>query len=29
MGFLMPPHHLTNFKIQRYYQNEPSISGVF
>ena len=23
MGFLMPPHHLTNFKIQKYYQNEP------
>ena len=29
MGFLMPPHHLTNFKIQKYYQNEPRFNGVF
>ena len=21
--FLMPPHRLTNFEIQKYYQNEP------
>ena len=29
MGFLMPPHPLTNFEIQRYYQNEPRFIGVF
>ena len=29
MGFLMPPHLLTNFEIQKYYQNEPRINGVF
>ena len=23
MGFLMPPNPLTNFEIQKYYQNEP------
>ena len=23
MRFLMPPHPLTNFEIQKYYQNEP------
>ena len=23
MEFLMPPHPLTNFEIQKYYQNEP------
>ena len=28
MGFLMPPHPLTNFEIQRYYQNEPRFNGV-
>ena len=28
MGFLMPPHPLTNFEIQKYYQNEPRFSGV-
>ena len=22
MGFLMPPHPLTNFEIQKYYQSE-------
>ena len=22
-GFLMPPHPLTNFEIQKYYQNKP------
>ena len=26
---LIPPHHLTNFEIQAYYQNEPRFSGVF
>ena len=29
MGFLIPSHRLTNFEIQRYYQNEPSFNGVF
>ena len=29
MGFLMPPHLLTKFEIQKYYQNEPRINGVF
>ena len=23
MGFLMPPHPLTNFEIKKYYKNEP------
>ena len=25
----MPPHSLTNFEIQKYYQNEPKIDGVY
>ena len=25
----MPPHHLTNFEIQRYYENELRFHGVF
>ena len=25
----MPLHRLTNFEIQRYYQNEPRFNGVF
>ena len=25
----MPPHPLTNFILQKYYQNEPRINGVF
>ena len=25
----MPPHALTNFVIQEYYQNEPRFNGVF
>ena len=29
MGFLMPPHPLTNFEIQKYYENEPRFNGVF
>ena len=29
MGFLMTPHPLTNFEIQKYYQNEPRFNGVF
>ena len=27
-AFLMPPHPLTNFEIQKYYQNEPRFNGV-
>ena len=29
MGFLMLPHPLTNFEIQKYYQNEPRFSGAY
>ena len=29
MEFLMPPHPLTSFEIQKYYQNEPRFNGVF
>ena len=29
MGFLMLPHPLTNFEIQRYYQNEPRFNSAF
>ena len=29
MGFLIPPHPLTNFVLQKYYQNEPRFNGVF
>ena len=25
----MPPHPLTNFEIQKHYQNEPRFNGVF
>ena len=25
----MPPHPLTNFKIQKNYQNEPRFNGVY
>ena len=28
-GFLIPPHPLTNFEIQKYYENEPRCNGVF
>ena len=28
-GFLMPPHLLTNFEMQKYYQNEPRFNGVY
>ena len=27
--FLMPPHPLANFEIQKYYQNEPRFIGVY
>ena len=29
MGFLIPPHPLTNFEIQKYYENEPRFNGVY
>ena len=29
MGFLMPPHSLTNFEIQRYYRNEPRFNIAY
>ena len=25
----MPPHPLTNFEIQKYYQKEPTFNGVY
>ena len=25
----MQPHSLANFEIQKYYQNEPKINGVY
>ena len=25
----MPPHSLTNSKLQKYYQNEPRFNGVY
>ena len=28
-GFWMLPHPLTNFEIQKYYQNEPRFDGVY
>ena len=27
-GFLMPPHLLTSFEIQKYYEKEPRFNGV-
>ena len=29
MGFLISPHPLINFEIQKYYQNEPRFNGIF
>ena len=29
MGYLMLPHPLTNFEIQKYCKNEPRFNGVF
>ena len=29
MGFLIPPHPLTNFELEMYYQNEPIFNGLF
>ena len=28
-GFLIPPHPLTSFEIQKYYQIEPRFNGVY
>ena len=28
-GFKLPPHPLTNFEIQKYYQNEPKLNGIY
>ena len=28
-GFLMPPHLLTNFEIQKYHQIDPRLNGVY
>ena len=25
----MPPHHLTNTEVHKYYQNEPRFDGVY
>ena len=29
MGFLMPPHPLTNFELEKYYDNEPRFNDVY
>ena len=29
MGFLMLPHPLTIFEIQKHYQNEPRFNGLY
>ena len=29
ISFLMSPHPLTNFEIQKKYQNEPKFNGVY
>ena len=29
MGFLILPHPLTNFELQKYYKNKPRLNGVF
>ena len=29
MGFLMVPHPLINFEIEKYYQDEPRFNGVY
>ena len=28
-GFLIPPHPLTNFEIQKYYQNKPRFNRIY
>ena len=25
----MPPHHLTNFEIRKYYEDEPRFNGIY
>ena len=27
--FIMTPHRLINFEIQKYYQNEPKLNGIY
>ena len=29
MGFLIQPHPLTNFEIQKFYKNDPRFNGAF
>ena len=29
LGYLMPPHLLTNFETQKYYQDKPRFNGVY
>ena len=29
IGFLMPPHLLTNLEIQKYYQKKRSLNGIY
>ena len=29
MGFLIPPHPLTNFELEMHYQDKPRLNGVF
>ena len=29
VGFAMLPHALTNFEIQKYYQNKPRLYGAY
>ena len=29
MGYLIPPHPLTNCEIQKYYKNAPRVNGIF
>ena len=29
MGFLMSPHPLTNFEIQKYYEDEPRFNAIY
>ena len=29
MNFLIPPHHFTNFEIQKYCQKKPKSNGVY
>ena len=29
MGYLMPLHPLTDFEIQKYYQDEPRFNGAY